>query len=80
MPVSPAAPGGSMQRALMSAAAASAACCGAPPPRGDEALDDCSTQWCSMPLGYKRYVLSRGVGTSEPRKYSEIAHPGAAPG
>ena len=67
-----------MQRALMSAAAASAACCGAPPPRGDEALDDCSTQWCSMPLGYKRYLLSRGVGTSEPRKYSEIMHPVAA--
>jgi hypothetical protein len=63
----------------MSAAAASgaAAAAGAPPPRGDEELDDGPTEWCAMPLGYKRYLLSRGVGTREPRKYSEITHPGS---
>jgi hypothetical protein len=63
----------------MSAAAASgaAAAAGAPPPRGDEELDDGPTEWCPMPLGFKRYLLSRGVGTREPRKYSEITHPGS---
>jgi hypothetical protein len=40
-------------------------------------LDDGPTEWCAMPLGYKRYLLSRGVGTREPRKYSEITHPGS---
>jgi hypothetical protein len=50
--------------ALMSAAAAFAAAGGAPPPRGDEELEDGPTQWCSMPLGYERYL--RGVGKSEP--------------
>jgi hypothetical protein len=44
----------------MSAAAASgaaAAAAGAPPPRGDEELDDGPTEWCPMPLGYKRYLM-----------------------
>eukprot|EP01046_Picozoa_sp_COSAG06_P113553 COSAG06_NODE_60304_length_271_cov_0.732558_2_plen_43_part_01 len=43
----------------MSAAAASTATAGGAPPRGDEQLDDGPTQWCPMPLDYKRYLLPR---------------------
>jgi hypothetical protein len=59
----------------MSAAAVCGGGGGAPPLRGDEELDDGPTEWRSNTLGYKRYLLSRGVGTSEPRK---ITHPGSS--
>ena len=45
---------------------------------GHEALgeDGGPTDWCPLPLSYRKYVLSMGVGTTEPRKYSVFAHGG----